>query len=221
MITVEKLTKRYGARAPVLRAVDLVVDAGQTSALLGRSGVGKSTLLRCLAGLEGFDDGRVVVDGVVVEGGQNPLPLRGRVGVVFQALELFPHLSVLENCTLAPRVTRAMTPARATDEARTLLASLDIDGVRDAFPEALSGGQRQRVAIVRALMMKPRVLLYDEPTSALDPSLKAEVGRTVRSIGERTGMTQIVVTHDPEWAATWCHDLFVLDERGISKTRDV
>jgi ABC-type polar amino acid transport system ATPase subunit len=220
MITVEKLTKRYGARAPVLRAVDLVIDAGQTSALLGRSGVGKSTLLRCLAGLEGFDDGRVVVDGVVVEGGQSPLPLRGRVGVVFQALELFPHLSVLENCTLAPRVTRAMTPAQAIDEARTLLASLDVDGVRDVFPEALSGGQRQRVAIVRALMMRPRVLLYDEPTSALDPSLKAEVGRTVRSIGERTGMTQIVVTHDPEWAATWCQDLFVLDERGISKTRD-
>lgn len=221
MITVEKLTKRYGARSPVLQDVDLVVDAGQTSALLGRSGMGKSTLLRCLAGLEAFDSGRIVVDGIVVQGGQSPLPLRGRVGVVFQTLELFPHLSVLDNCTLAPRVTGAMTASQAVDEARVLLASLDVDVVRDAFPEALSGGQRQRVAIVRALMMKPRVLLYDEPTSALDPSLKAEVGRTVRGIGERTGMTQIVVTHDPEWAATWCQDLFVLDERGITKTRDV
>lgn len=221
MITVEGLTKRYGARPPVLRDVDLVVDAGQTSALLGRSGMGKSTLLRCLAGLEGFDGGRVVVDDVVVEGGHSPLPLRGRVGVVFQSLELFPHLSVLDNCTLAPRVTGAMLPRQAVDEARALLASLGVDAVRDAFPEALSGGQRQRVAIVRALMMKPRVLLYDEPTSALDPSLKAEVGRTVRSIGERTGMTQIVVTHDPEWAATWCQDLYLLDERGITRTRDV
>jgi ABC-type polar amino acid transport system ATPase subunit len=221
MIAVEKLTKRYGTRPPVLQGVDLVVDAGQTSALLGRSGMGKSTLLRCLAGLEAFDSGRVVVDGVVVEGGQNPVPLRGRVGVVLQTLELFPHLSVLQNCTLAPRVTGSMTSSQAIDEARVLLASLDVDTVRDAFPEALSGGQRQRVAIVRALMMKPRVLLYDEPTSALDPSLKAEVGRTVRAIGERTGMTQIVVTHDPAWAATWCEDLFVLDERGITKTRDV
>jgi len=221
MIRVERLTKRFGNRAPVLRDIDLVVDTGQTSALLGKSGMGKSTLLRCLAGLESFDSGRVVVDGVVVEAGQSTVPLRGRVGVVFQSLELFPHLSVLDNCTLAPRVTGAILPAAAAAEARALLASLDVDEVRDAFPEALSGGQRQRVAIVRALMMKPRVLLYDEPTSALDPSLKAEVGRTVRRIGEHTGMTQIVVTHDPEWAATWCRDIFVLDDRGVTKTRDL
>jgi ABC-type polar amino acid transport system ATPase subunit len=221
MIHVERLTKRYGHRAPVLQNIDLVVDAGQTSALLGRSGMGKSTLLRCLAGLEPFDAGRIIVDGVTAEAGQSAVSLRGRVGVVFQSLELFPHLSVLDNCTLAPRVTMAMSPAEAVDGARTLLASLDVDEVRDAFPEALSGGQRQRVAIVRALMMKPRVLLYDEPTSALDPSLKAEVGRTVREIGERTGMTQIVVTHDREWAATWCRDIFVLDDRGVTKTRDL
>ena len=221
MIRVERLTKRYGHRAPVLRDIDLVVDAGQTSALLGRSGMGKSTLLRCLAGLEPFDAGRIIVDGVTAEAGQSAVSLRGRVGVVFQSLELFPHLSVLDNCTLAPQVTKALSADEAVAGARTLLASLDVDEVGDAFPEALSGGQRQRVAIVRALMMKPRVLLYDEPTSALDPSLKAEVDRTVREIGERTGMTQIVVTHDREWAATWCRDIFVLDERGVTKTREL
>ena len=94
---------------------------------------------------------------------------------------------------------------------------LDVDGLGAAHPDALSGGQRQRVAIVRALMMEPRVLLYDEPTSALDPSLKAEVGRTIRAVGERTGMTQIVVTHDPAWAAAICDDVFVLDSTGLTR----
>lgn len=220
IVTVLGLTKRYAGGAVVLRDLAFAVDAGQTTAILGKSGTGKSTLLRCLAGLEPFEGGSVAVDGVVVRGGQSPQPLRGRVGVVFQSLELFPHLTVLQNCTLAPRVVLGVRDDDAEREARQLLQSLDVDDVCGAFPDGLSGGQRQRVAIVRALMVKPRVLLYDEPTSALDPSLKAEVGRTIKDVAERTGMTQIVVTHDPVWAETFCEDLFVLDSDGLKKTRD-
>lgn len=220
MITIETLVKRYGQATPVLRGVSFAVNAGQTTAILGKSGVGKSTLLRCLAGLEGFEAGAIVVDGVRVEGGQSPRPLRGRVGVVFQTLELFPHLNVIDNCALAPVVVQQRPRDEVIAEVYALLRTLDVDSVAHVHPEAMSGGQRQRVAIVRALMMKPRVLLYDEPTSALDPSLKAEVGRTVREVAERTGMTQVVVTHDPAWADAHCDDIFVLDETGLTKTKN-
>ena len=219
MIVVERLTKRYSAAPPVLRGLSFAIDAGQTTAVLGKSGVGKSTLLRCLAGLEAFDSGTIAVGDVTVSGNQGAR-LRGVVGVVFQSLELFPHLSILDNCALAPTVVAGRARAEVRDEARALLASLDVVDCADAFPEALSGGQRQRAAIVRALMMKPRVLLYDEPTSALDPSLKAEVGRAIKDVAARTGMTQLIVTHDPAWAEAHCDDVFTLDESGLTKTID-
>ncbi len=210
MITVEKLSKRHpGAKAPTLHDLSFSVDAGRIAALLGKSGAGKSTLLRCLSGLDGFDNGSIVVDGVTVAG-HDVSALRGRVGFVFQSLELFPHLTVLENCTLAPVVVQGSVKEAAQQKARELLKSLHVDVDDNAHPESLSGGQRQRVAIVRALMMEPRVLLYDEPTSALDPSLKAEVGKTLKEVAERTGMTQLVVTHDPSWANEVCDDVFHL-----------
>jgi len=217
MITVEQLTKRYGHGVVVLNGLSFSVATGQTAAILGKSGVGKSTLLRCLSGLEPFEGGSIVVDGVGIKGGDSPAPLRGRVGVVFQSLELFPHLTVLDNCVLAPVVVKKTDRAQAALRARELLRVLDVEGTVDAHPDALSGGQRQRVAIVRALMMEPRVLLYDEPTSALDPSLKAEVGRTLKDVAERTGMTQIVVTHDPAWAHAVCDEVFTLEKTGLSK----
>ncbi len=220
MITVKSLRKRYGAGPVVLDGLSMSVDAGQTTAILGKSGVGKSTLLRCLAGMERFDEGSVEVDGVVIDGGQSPAPLRGRVGVVFQSLELFPHLTVLGNCTLAPCLVRGDSADDAARGAKDLLDALDVGDLVDAFPDALSGGQRQRVAIARALMMKPRVLLYDEPTSALDPGLKAEVGKTLQTVAQQTGMTQVVVTHDPSWAHTHCDDVFVLDNDGLHKAKD-
>ena len=221
MIIVEKLTKRYrSSQPPVLEALNLRVDRGQISALLGKSGAGKSTLLRCLSGLESFDDGFISVGDVAVNGGESPAPLRGRVGYVFQSLELFPHLNVLENCVLAPVVTGLLAREAAVVDAIAHLTTLDVHTLVDAHPDSLSGGQRQRVAIVRALMMQPQVLLYDEPTSALDPGLKAEVGRTLKAVAERTGMTQVVVTHDPDWARNVADDLFVLENRQLTKIHD-
>ena len=210
--------KRYGHGVVVLNDLSFSVATGQTAAILGKSGVGKSTLLRCLSGLENFEGGSIVVDVVGITGGGSPAPLRGRVGVVFQSLELFPHLTVLDNCVLAPVVVKKTARGHTVERDRELLRVLDVEGTVDAHPDALSGGQRQRVAIVRALMMEPRVLLYDEPTSALDPSLKAEVGRTLKAVAERTGMTQIVVTHDPAWAHTVCDEVFTLEKTGLSRT---
>ena len=213
MISVEKLTKKHpGASAATLRELSFAVEEGRIVALLGKSGAGKSTLLRCLSGLDGFDSGAIVVDGVTVTGGGAPDALRGRVGFVFQSLELFPHLSVLENCVLAPMVVKRADRATSVRKAKELLKDLQVDVDDGAHPGALSGGQRQRVAIVRALMMEPRVLLYDEPTSALDPSLKAEVGKTLKEVAERTGMTQLVVTHDPTWAQAVCEHVLELKD---------
>ena len=218
MIKVENLTKRHpGAREDTLRQLCFSVERGRIAALLGKSGAGKSTLLRCLSGLDGFDGGSIVVDGVSVEG-RDVSALRGRVGFVFQSLELFPHLTVLANCTLAPVVVKGSAAGAAEQKARELLKALHVDVAEGAYPESLSGGQKQRVAIVRALMMEPRVLLYDEPTSALDPSLKAEVGKTLKDVAERTGMTQLVVTHDPQWAAEVCDDVFHLVDGALARS---
>jgi len=217
-IRVIDLEKRHpGAGAPALRGLSMDVPAGRVAAVLGRSGAGKSTLLRCLVGLDPFDAGRIEIDGVTVSAGGDGRALLGRVGLVFQSFELFPHLSVLENLTLAP--TRARGEPRAEAEARAL-ALLDELGLADkarAHPESLSGGQKQRVAIARALAVRPRVLLYDEPTSALDPSLKQEVGKTLRRVAE-TGVTQIVVTHDMDVARDAADVVFMLEAGRVARS---
>ena len=155
-------------------------------------------MLRCLAGLEPFRAGSVELADLRVAGGTDAahLRLRGHVGVVFQSFELFPHLSALENCILAPMRVHGLARPLAVRAAATLLGELGLGAHADAFPSRLSGGQRQRVAIARALAMEPRVLLYDEPTSALDPSLRGEVVETLRRVRQR-GVAQVVVTHDP------------------------
>ncbi len=207
MIRVRDLERRHaGAPAPVLRDVSFDVPAGALAAIVGPSGAGKTTLLRCLAGLDPFERGSIDVGDVRVtadagrHGRRERARLHGLVGIVFQTLELFPHLTVLENCVLAPvhaaRVARADAEARA----RALLARLGLAEHAGAHPQRLSGGQCQRAAIARALAMAPRVLLYDEPTSALDASLKQEVVATARAV-QATGVTQLIVTHDREVAA--------------------
>jgi len=212
-IRVVDLEKRHpGGGAPALRGLSMHVPAGQVASVLGKSGAGKTTLLRCLVGLDPFDKGSIEIDGTTVSAGARPRAekMLGRVGLVFQSFELFPHLSVLDNCTLAPLRARREERGAAEKRALELLAGLGLADKARAFPESLSGGQRQRVAIARALAVEPRVLLYDEPTSALDPSLKHEVGRSLRRVAA-TGITQIVVTHDLEVAREASDVVFVLE----------
>jgi ABC-type polar amino acid transport system ATPase subunit len=205
------------AAAPTLRGLSLEVPQGALVVVLGRSGAGKTTLLRCLSGLDPFDRGTIDVAGVHAVGGETSAALRGKVGLVFQTLELFPHLSVLDNCVLAPIHVLRITRQDAIRKATALLSDLDLGDKTTAHPEALSGGQRQRVAIARALMLEPRVLLYDEPTSALDPSLKMEVHRTLARVAERTGMTQVVVTHDEHLAREVASAVYALEEGRLRK----
>jgi ABC-type polar amino acid transport system ATPase subunit len=227
-IRVIELQKTHaGAAAPALRGLSLEVPTGKCAAVLGRSGAGKSTLLRCLVGLEPFDRGAIEIDGVRIDAdvlgtrqaawARALIQLQGRVGMVFQSFELFPHLTVLENCVLAPVRVKRLSKAVARARALELLDELGLGDKSGAFPELLSGGQRQRVAIVRALAMEPRVLLYDEPTSALDPSLRGEMRATLKRVGQ-TGMTQVVVTHDIAFAREAADVVFVLDQGRVSKS---
>jgi len=196
-LVVETLERRVGVgRRAVLEGLSLRVGPGSVAVVLGQSGSGKSTLLRCLAGLEPFDAGRVALGDLAVSPGGH-VALLGRVGMVFQSVELFPHLRVLENCTLAPRLHRDPEPER---EARSWLERLGLLDRADAWPQSLSGGERQRVAIARALSCRPAALLWDEPTSALDPERKREVAGYVAAVRER-GIPQVVVTHDAELSA--------------------
>lgn len=215
VIDLEK--KHPGSGAPALSGLSLDIPAGKVAAVLGRSGAGKTTLLRCLVGLDAFDKGAIELAGVRVDAADAAQgKLMGQVGLVFQSFELFPHLSVLENCTLAPRQVKRVPKTQAEARAKELLAQLNLVDKASAYPEELSGGQRQRVAIARALAMEPRVLLYDEPTSALDPGLKQEVGRTLRRVAE-TGVTQIMVTHDLPVAREAADVIFVLDAGKVAE----
>jgi ABC-type polar amino acid transport system ATPase subunit len=217
-IRVERLTHRHrGAPRPTLADVSFAVPAGAIAAIVGESGTGKTTLLRCLAGLDVAESGTITVGERSVVGargaasGQGTAPssrdgaavgsrgaaatLRGHVGLVFQSFELFPHLSVLENCVLAPIRVRGIARATAEATARALLAQLGLADKLAEHPARLSGGQCQRVAIARALAMAPACLLYDEPTSALDPARRSELVDVLAQV-RAGGMTQIVVTHD-------------------------
>jgi len=201
-----------GAAAPTLQGLSFEAPQGALVVVLGRSGAGKTTLLRCLSGLDAFERGVIEVAGVHAVGGRPSTSLRGKVGLVFQTLELFPHLCVLDNCVLAPVRALGMTRQEAIMRATALLEDLELADKATAHPEALSGGQRQRVAIARALMVEPRVLLYDEPTSSLDPSLKTEVHRTLARVADRTGMTQVVVTHDERLARDVASAVYALED---------
>jgi len=210
-VTVTSLTHRHrGAPAPTLHDVSLTVPAGALAAIVGVSGSGKTTLLRCLAGLEVATDGTIAIGAHTVTAGRaGAATLRGRVGLVFQSFELFPHLTVLENCMLAPMTVRRVARAEAEAAARTLLGQLGLADKADAHPPRLSCGQCQRVAIARALAMAPACLLYDEPTSALDPARKGEVLEILAAVRAR-GVTQIVVSHDA-LVATSADLMFRLD----------
>ena len=199
-VELEDVTKRFGDNV-VLRSVDLAVDEHQVVCLIGASGSGKSTLLRCINLLERIDEGRIFFDGRELTNGKIDVnALRRNIGIVFQAYNLFPHMTVLQNVTLAPRKVLGLSRRKADSRARELLRRIGLEEKAEEFPDRLSGGQQQRVAIARALAMNPKLMLLDEITSALDPQLVAEVLNLVRSLTEEFGMTMIIATHEMSFA---------------------
>ena len=193
------VTKAYGD-TPVLQGIDLEVAPHEAVALIGASGSGKSTLLRAMDLLEEIDDGDVLLDGeVITDPSVDPVAVRRRLGMVFQAFNLFPHLTVLENVVLAPVRAHGTGRAEAEARARELLGRFGLAGREDELPDRLSGGQQQRVAIIRALASQPRALLLDEVTSALDPDLVGEVLGLLREL-KTTGMTMVIATHEMSFA---------------------
>jgi polar amino acid transport system ATP-binding protein len=199
LVELHNVVKRFGANT-VLDRVSLSVEAGEIIAVIGRSGSGKSTMLRCINGLEPIQEGRIVFDGETVnDPATNLRKLRQRVGIVFQSYNLFPHLSVERNITLAPRVVKGMEREAARELAAGALARVGLADKIDAYPDQLSGGQQQRVAIARSLAMKPQLMLFDEITSALDPELTGEVLKVLEKVAGE-GMTMMLVTHEMGFA---------------------
>ena len=213
-LVVEDLHKSFG-RLEVLRGIDLSLDEHEVVCLIGASGSGKSTLLRCINLLEPVDGGRIVLHGdEITARGVDVNRVRRGIGIVFQAFNLFPHMSVLENVTLGPRKALGLSRAAAAARADELLGRFGLADKRDEYPDRLSGGQQQRVAIVRALAMQPRLLLLDEVTSALDPELVAEVLQVIRELAAE-GMTMLIATHEMGFARDVAHRVCFLDDGTI------
>ena len=195
----------------VLHGIDLDIAEHNVVCLIGASGSGKSTLLRCINLLERIEEGTIVFDGQTITGTKVDVnALRQKIGIVFQAYNLFPHMTVLQNVALSPRKALGVSRAEAQDRARSLLASIGLADKADEFPDRLSGGQQQRVAIARALAMEPKLMLLDEITSALDPQLIGEVLELVRELAE-SGMTMIIATHEMSFAREVSNKVCFLD----------
>jgi polar amino acid transport system ATP-binding protein len=209
-VALDNVRKRF-EDLEVLRGINLTVDLHQVVCLIGASGSGKSTLLRCINLLERVDEGTIVVDGQTITDGKVDLnALRRSIGIVFQAYNLFPHMTVLDNVTLAPIHARGLSKQKARARGRELLAEIGLADKADEFPDRLSGGQQQRVAIARALAMGPNLLLLDEITSALDPQLIGEVLALVRGLAD-VGMTMIIATHEMSFAREVADKICFLD----------
>jgi polar amino acid transport system ATP-binding protein len=213
-LRIEGLHKSYD-RLEVLRGIDLAVAEHEVVCLIGASGSGKSTLLRCINLLEDVDAGRIWIEGIEITGrGVDVNSVRRRIGIVFQAFNLFPHMSVMRNVTLAPRKVLGLSRIDAEAQAMELLTRFGLAEKRDEYPDRLSGGQQQRAAIVRALAMRPDVLLLDEITAALDPELVAEVLDVIRELATE-GMTLVIATHEMGFARDVADRICFLDEGRI------
>ncbi|TMK37597.1 MAG: amino acid ABC transporter ATP-binding protein [Actinobacteria bacterium] len=213
-VRIEGLHKSFG-ELEVLKGIDLVVDSHEVVCLIGASGSGKSTLLRCIDLLEPIDAGRIVIDGLdITSRGVDQNAVRRRVGIVFQAFNLFPHMTVLRNVALAPMRVLKRSQENADERARHLLERFGLVDKADEFPDRLSGGQQQRVAIARALAMDPDVMLLDEVTSALDPVLVAEVLDAIRELADQ-GMTMVIATHEMGFASDVARRVAFLHEGRI------
>jgi polar amino acid transport system ATP-binding protein len=209
-LRIEDVHKSFGQNE-VLRGIDLAVAEHEVVCLIGASGSGKSTLLRCVNLLERIDAGRILVAGEdVTSNGVDVNRVRRGIGIVFQSFNLFPHMTVLHNVTLGPRKVLSLPRAQAEAEAMELLRRVGLADKRDEYPDRLSGGQQQRAAIVRALAMKPQLLLLDEVTSALDPELVAEVLQVIRELA-KGGMTMVIATHEMGFARDVAHRVCFLD----------
>lgn len=202
MLELKNIKKSFSGRK-ILDGISLKVIDGEIMCIVGQSGGGKTTLLRCISGLERIDEGEMMLDGRKFDPMSSKEAL---IGVVFQEYNLFPHLSVLENVTLAPKIALKKDPQAVEKEARQLLKKLALEGKENLYPYQLSGGQKQRVSIARALAMHPKILCYDEPTSALDPGLRDKVRDIILSL-KNESMTQIVVTHDLKFAREIADDI--------------
>jgi polar amino acid transport system ATP-binding protein len=210
-VRLENVHKSFG-KNEVLRGIDLALDEHEVVCLIGASGSGKSTLLRCVNLLEPIDQGRIVVEGVELTApGVNVNRVRREIGIVFQAFNLFPHMTVLQNVTLGPRKALGLSRADAEARADELLERFGLADKREAYPDSLSGGQQQRVAIIRALALRPKLMLLDEITSALDPELVAEVLNVVRELAA-SGMTMLIATHEMAFARDIADRVCFLDE---------
>jgi glutamate/aspartate transport system ATP-binding protein len=217
MIEIENLSKWY-ASFQVLKSCSLSVKRGEVVVVCGPSGSGKSTLIKCVNGLEAFDNGCVAVDGLNVGDKVDLRLLRTRIGMVFQSLELYPHLTAMENICLAPTVVLKRSRPEAEARARSLLARVGLEDQATKYPAQLSGGQQQRVAIARALAMDPTVMLFDEPTSALDPEMIKEVLDVMTDLA-REGMTMMVVSHEMGFARRVADRIVFMDSGEIVETK--
>ena len=214
MIEMRGVNKWFGD-FHVLKDINLTVRQGDRVVICGPSGSGKSTLIRCVNRLEEHESGQILVDGIELDDDNRHIDaIRAEVGMVFQQFNLFPHLTVLENCTLGPIKARRMPKKEAEDLAMQLLERVRIPEQAGKHPGQLSGGQQQRVAIARSLCMRPRVMLFDEPTSALDPEMIKEVLDVMIDLAE-SGMTMVCVTHEMGFARTIAHDMIFMDEGRI------
>ena len=211
MITVKNLKKTFG-ELEVLCGIDEHIEKGEVVVVIGPSGSGKSTFLRCLNLLETPTEGEIFIDGEKINDPKVDVNLvRQKMGMVFQHFNLFPHLTIMNNITLAPVLLKKMTKEQAHDKALELLAKVGLEDKADAYPAQLSGGQKQRVAIARALAMEPEIMLFDEPTSALDPEMVGEVLDVMKSLAE-SGMTMVVVTHEMGFAKEGGTRLLFMDQ---------
>ena len=200
---------------PVLRDVDLVVVPHEVVCLIGSSGSGKSTMLKCVNLLVPIDEGSVLLDGAdITASGVNANQVREEMGIVFQAFNLFPHMTVLDNITLSPRKVHGVRKAQAEDKARELLDGFGLSDKVDEYPDRLSGGEQQRVAVIRALATEPELMLFDEVTSALDPELVAEVLNVIRALKD-DGMTMVIATHEMGFARDVADQVCFLDQGRI------
>ena len=199
MLFVKNIQKWFG-KNHVLKGINIHVNPGEVLVVCGPSGSGKSTLIRCVCQIETIDEGEVIVKGIdITKNNILYTPLRGEIGMVFQSFNLYPHMKVIRNITLAPMKVKGLSRKEATDIAKALLEKVGLPEKADSYPSELSGGQQQRVAIARSLAMEPKLMLFDEPTSALDPEMIGEV-LSVMKLLAKEGMTMIIVTHEMSFA---------------------